>query len=243
MNKSTTLLSGLLLLLGACKTSDPGAEANSVNRRYSRPASEVFPALISALNSLDLRIEEARHDALGGELTAVRATREPVHVLVKSVDETTTQVTISVGAGDRNLADILHAQLAKNLGTGAAKSSFYGGNRWEQIYESSLARCVVTAERACEAMGFTVSNRDIHELSADLMARRGPSSTILLHFESVPAPVTGAQAPPAPANANGVPSDRRGQVKASFIVGTQRTDDHEEILQRLRNEFDRLIGQ
>jgi hypothetical protein len=247
MNKSMALLSGALLLLGACKTTDSKAEANSVIRRYSRPAPEVMTALSSALTSLDLRIEEDRHDALGGTMTAMRATKETVKVNVKSLDETSTQVAVSVGEGDRNLADIVHSQIAKNLGTGTAKTSFYGGSRWEQTYESSLARCIVAAERACEVNGFTVTNRDIHENSADLMARRGPSSTILLHFENVqqqPAANGGAaqpQQPPAPSA--GVPSDKRGQVKVSFVVGTMRNDDNEEILQRLKSEFDRLVRQ
>lgn len=173
-------------------------------------------------------------------MSAVRATKEAVKVSVRSVDETTTQVTVTVGDGDRNLADIVHSQVAKSLGTGTAKTSFYGGSRWEQAYDSSLARCIVAAERACEATGFTVSNRDIHESSADLMARRG-SSSILLHFEAAPAGAAPG-APQTPA-ANGVPSDKRGQVKVSFVVGTMRTEENEEILQRVRNEFDRMVRQ
>jgi hypothetical protein len=241
MNKSMAILSGALLLLGACKSSDTKAEANAITKRYGRPATEVVSALSMALTSLDLRIEEDRHDALGGHLTAVRANRDQVKVDVKSIDETSTQVAVVVGEGDRNLADIVHAQLAKNLGTGTAKSSFYGGSRWEQVYNSSLARCVVAAERACESSGFTVTNRDIHESVADMMARRG-TATILLHFESAPtAPAPGQAAPPV--GGGGVPSDRQGQVKVSFVVGTSKTEDNEEILQRLRTEFDRLIRQ
>jgi hypothetical protein len=242
MNKSMALLSGaLLLLLGACKSSDTKAEANSITKRYGRPATEVVSALTMALTSLDLRIEEDRHDALGGELTAVRANRDEVRVDVKSIDETSTQVSVVVGEGDRNLADIVHAQLAKNLGTGTAKSSFYGGSRWEQVYNSSLARCVVAAERACEATGFQVTHRDIHESVADLMARRG-GSTVLLHFETAAVPPAPGQ-PAPPVGGGGVPSDRQGQVKVSFVVGTSKTEDNEEILQRIRNEFDRLIRQ
>src|SRR4029079_1019257 len=132
MKKSTAMLSGALLLLAACKSSETKVEANSITKRYSRPAPEVMSALTMALTSLDLRIEEDRHDALGGTMTAQRANKEAVKVNVKSIDETSTQVTIGVGEGDRNLADIIHSQTAKNLGSGTAKSSFYGGSRWEQ---------------------------------------------------------------------------------------------------------------
>jgi hypothetical protein len=241
MKKMMALLSGALVLLGACKSSDVKSEANSITRRYSRPSPEVFAALTTALSSLDLRIEQDRHDALGGELTAVRATREPIRVSVKSVDEQTSQVTVFVGDGDRNLADVIHSQIAKNLGSGTAKSSFYGGSRYEQVYDTSLARCIVAAERACESLNYTITSRDIHETMADLMARRGPAS-VLLHFETAPAPLQPGQTQP-PANGGGLPSDRRGQVKISFVVGTQRNEENEEILQRLRAEFDRLIRQ
>jgi hypothetical protein len=242
MNKSMALLSGaLVLLLGACKTSESKLEANSIMKRYARPAPEVMSALTMALTSLDLRIEEDRHDALGGQVIASRANKDPIKVNVKSVDETSTQVTVSVGEGDRNLADIIHSQIAKNLGTGTAKSSFYGGSRWEQVYDTSLARCIMAAERACETLGFTVTNREIHETVADLMARRGVS-TALLHFEAVPTAPTPGQPPPL-VGGGGMPSDKRGQVKVSFVVGTSRNEDNEDILQRLRNEFDRLIRQ
>jgi hypothetical protein len=244
MNKSMALLSGaLVLFLGACKSSETKVEANSITKRYARPAPEVMSALTMALTSLDLRIEEDRHDALGGTMTAARANKDQVKVNVKSIDETSTQVTVGVGEGDRNLSDIIHSQIAKNLGTGTAKSSFYGGSRWEQVYDTSLARCIMAGERASEAVGFTVTNRDIHESVADLMARRG-NSTVLLHFEAVPA-ATAAQPgqPPPPVGGGNMPSDKRSQVKVSFVVGTSRSEDNEETLQRLRNEFDRLIRQ
>jgi hypothetical protein len=241
MNKSTALLSVALLLLGACKSTDSKVEANSITKKYARPAPEVMSAITMALTSLDLRIEEDRHDALGGTMTAARANKEPVRVKVESIDETSTSVTVGVGEGDRNLADIIHAQIGKNLGTGTAKTSFFGGSRWEQVYDTSLARCIMAAERACEALNYTVTSRDIHEMIADLMARRG-TSTILLHFDAVPAgpPVPGQPAPPIN---GGIPSDKRTQVKVSFIVGTSRTEDNEETLGRLRGEFDRLIRQ
>jgi hypothetical protein len=241
MHKRLTGLSGALLLLGACSWFDSGSknEANSVTRRYSRPATEVWTAVTNALQALDLRIEEDKHDALGGKLRGVRATGDEVSVKVKSIDEQNSQASVAVEEGDRNMAEIIHSQIAKNLGSGSAKSSFYGGNRIEQTYEGSMARCVMAAERACEATGFTVSNRDIHENWADLMARRASSSTILVHLEAVPEKDKLAQ--PGANGGTGVPSDRKGQVKVSFIVGTMRSEDNEEVLNRLKMEFERIL--
>lgn len=246
MRKTLTGLSGALLLLGACSAFDSSSktEANAVVRRYARPSPDVWTAVTSALQGLDLRIEEDRHDALGGKLRGVRATGDEVIVKVKSIDEQNAQVSVAVEEGDRNMAEIIHSQVAKNLGAGSAKTSFYGGNRVEQTYDASLARCVMAAERACEAVGFTVTNRDIHENWADLMARRAGSSTILVHLETAQQQdkdKPGA-APAAPANGGtGVPSDKKSQVKVSFIVGTMRTEDNEEVLNRLRQEFERIL--
>jgi hypothetical protein len=243
----TGLAGALALLLGACSASSK-AEANAVVRRYSRPSAEVWTAVTSALQSLDLRIEEDQHDALGGKLRGVRATGDEVIVKVKSLDEQNSQASVAVAEGDRNMAEIIHSQIAKNLGSGSAKTSFYGGNRIEQTYDASMARCVMAAERACEAVGYTMTNRDIHEYWADLMARRASSSTVLIHLET-PQPQAQdkgqqpGQQPAAPANGGGagVPSDRNAKVKVSFIVGTMRTDDNEEVLNRLKQEFERIL--
>jgi hypothetical protein len=254
MRKTLTGLSGaLVLLLGACSWFDSGSktEANAVMKRYSRPATDVWTAVTSALQGLDLRIEEDKHDALGGKLRGVRATGDEVVVKVKSVDEQNSQVSVAVEEGDRNMAEIIHSQISKNLGAGSAKSSFYGGNRVEQTYDASLARCVMAAERACEAVGFSVTNRDIHENWADLMARRAGSSSVLIHLETPQQEgkpgaqqekQPGAQ-PPANGNSGGtgVPSDKQAKVKVSFIVGTMRNEDNEEVLNRLRQEFERIL--
>ena len=36
-------------------------------------------------------------------------------------------------------------------------------------------------------------------------------------------------------------SDRKAQVKVSFIVGTMRSEDNEEVLNRLKQEFERIL--
>ncbi len=245
MMKTMVLLCGGLLLLAACKTSESKAQANAVMRRYNRPAPEVWSAVTSALQSLDLRIDEGRHDALGGQLTGTRATGDAVMVDVKSVDETTSQVSVSVADGNRNMADIIHSQIGKYLGTSTAKTGFYGGNRWEGTYDTTLARAMMSAERAYEAMGFQVTNREIKESSADLMARRPGTQAILLRLESpTPGQPAAGAAPAGPAPANGArppTSEKAGPLKVSIIVGTSRSEDNEELLQRFKTEFERFL--
>ena len=246
MMKTMVLLCGGLLLMAACKTSESKAQANAVMKRYNRPAPEVWSAVTSALQSLDLRIDEGRHDALGGPLTGTRATGDAVMVDVKSVDETTSQVSVSVADGNRNMADIIHSQIGKYLGTSTAKTGFFGGNRWEGTYDTTLARAMMSAERAFEAMGFTVTNREIKETSADVMARRPGTQAILLRLESGTSGQPAAGAAPAgqaPANGGARPpaSEKAGPLKVSIIVGTSRSEDNEELLQRFKTEFERFL--
>lgn len=241
MMKPMIVLSGALLMLGACKSwSGSTAEANTLSRKYSRPATEVWTAVTNALQTLDLRIEEDRHDALGGQLTGVRATGDEVSILVKSIDENSAQVSVNIEDGDRNMADIIHSHIAKNLGTSVAKTGFYGGSRWENTYDTSLARALMAAERATEAMGFSVTNRDIRETSADLMAGRPGSPTILLHFEGAQDPAKAPAQPPANGN-KPASAEKSGPIKVNVIVGTMRSDENEEILQRLKSEFERFM--
>lgn len=237
MKKSIIGLSGILVLLSACKSSgDSKSDANAVSRRYNRPATEVWTAATAALQALELTIEEDKHDALGGELTGLRATGDEVRLLVRSVDDQGAVVSVSVEEGDKNMAEIIHGHIARHLGTSTARTGFYGGNKWEHTFDATLAPCIVAAERAFEAIGFTVTNRDIHENRADLMARRSGSAAILVHFETAP------QQPQDRAQANGgTASERRSQVKASFVAGTARSEDNEELLQRFRQEFERLL--
>ena len=125
----TGLAGALVLLLGACsafESSSSKADANAVVRRYSRPSTEVWNAVTSALQSLDLRIEEDQHDSLGGKLRGVRATGDEVIVKVKSLDEQNSQASVAVAEGDRNMAEIIHSQIAKNLGSGSAKRRVSG---------------------------------------------------------------------------------------------------------------------
>lgn len=246
MKNSMIGLSGILLLLAACKSSgDPKTDPNSVSRRYNRPATEVWTAATAAIQALELRIEEDRHDALGGELRGLRATGDEVRLQVKSADEQSSVVTISIEDGDKNMAELIHKHIERHLGTGTAKTGFYGGNRWEQSVDASLAQCIVAAERAFEAIGFSVTNRDIHENWADLLARRSGSSTVLVHLETPQAPQNAPQGQQPPAAktppANGSSGERKGQVKVSVVAGTARSDDNEEVLQRFRQEFERML--
>ena len=69
-------LAGILALLAACSSeqkspsskSDWGTGLNTVERKYSKPASDTYDAAVAAVKSFDLTIDSDRHDELGGEV-------------------------------------------------------------------------------------------------------------------------------------------------------------------------------
>ena len=72
------------------------------------------------------------------------------------------------------------------------------------------------------------------------MARRPGTQAILLHMESAGlAPV--GQPPAANGGARPPTSEKAGTLKVSIIVGTSRSEDNEELLQRFKTEFERFL--
>lgn len=90
-------------------------DANMVERKYRKPAPEVWEAVTRAIRELDLTIQTNKHDALGGEMTARRATGEQIKVTAKSLDAETTQVKVTVGEGDPDLAAIVQQRIGERV--------------------------------------------------------------------------------------------------------------------------------
>jgi len=68
--KKHLALGGIVMLLAACShegsspsaKSDWGTGLNTIERKYGKPASETYDAVISSLESLELKIDRNRHD-------------------------------------------------------------------------------------------------------------------------------------------------------------------------------------
>src|SRR5471032_868783 len=113
MRSITRRLSVLLLALAACddsnkssvtKQNDLGTGLNTVTRQYSKSTADTWAAAEAALLSQDLKIESNRHDAMGGDLQARRANGEKVEIRVRSLDLHSSDVSIRVEPGNRNMA-------------------------------------------------------------------------------------------------------------------------------------------
>lgn len=94
---------------------DLGTGLNTVERVYGRPPAEMVPVVERSLRALDLKIDSERHDNLGGEAIALRATGQKVTVTTKGLDANRSTVSVRVEPGDRNLATLVHDRITENL--------------------------------------------------------------------------------------------------------------------------------
>jgi hypothetical protein len=164
----------LMALLASCDngkpalappTSDLGTGLNTVERRYLRPVPEVLKAATAALNGLGLRIDSEKSDALGGDIAAHRATDAKILLTVKSVDASTSSVSVRVDPGDRNMSKVIHEKIAAGLGLAEASAE---GEVFTKLYSDSLAVSVSAAEKALKS------------LNQDLVERRSGDADVLL---------------------------------------------------------------
>src|SRR4029077_18107603 len=117
MKLSTTALAALCLALAACSSSDKTSSAkqgdlgtgiNPIDRQYGRSASETWDAAEAAVKAYDITIESDAHDSMRGEIRAHRANGDKVAVRVNRLDEKTSDVSVRVEPGIRNMAEMIH---------------------------------------------------------------------------------------------------------------------------------------
>ncbi|HVR83828.1 MAG TPA: DUF3568 family protein [Planctomycetota bacterium] len=101
---------------------DLGTGLNTVERTYARPPADLVPVIQSSLQALDLKIDSEKHDNLGGEIVAIRATGQKVTVTTKGLESNRSTVLIRVEPGDRNLANLVHDKITEHLAPFGEKS-------------------------------------------------------------------------------------------------------------------------
>ncbi len=218
----------LVLVMAACRGDDRsdvsrrgdlGTGLNTVDRKYGKGAEDVRAAAASALKDQDLHIESDRHDNLGGEIIARRAGGDKVTVQIRSLDAKSSDVSVRVDPGNRNMADLIHEKIADKLGLKEAKPAFFGGNSVEGTYSSALEACVSAAEGACRKLDLTVTNRQIDAASAVVDAREQNSSPVQFRMKKVD-----------------------DGTKVTFIAGREKSDAMKGLAERMKAEFDRHLG-
>jgi len=215
------MISAILVLaivpLGACRGNDLGTGANTVDREYSKPAVDVCKAALQSVESAKLTVQSDRHDRMGGETLASRADGKQVRIIVKSIDEKNTRVTVRVEPGDRDLANMLHERIAGNLGMGEAKTGWWsGGNSVDATYPTDLPSCMTSARRAIASLTQTTKDEESHATWGQIDGRLKDSTPARIKMEKV--------------------EDKKTRVW--FIVGSSKSDDNKAFAQKLKDEFE-----
>lgn len=217
-----------LLLLAACHSTDRrGVRVNDaqeaqrdVTRVYARPASEVCDAAISAVKKMELRIDDDRHDRLGGTIVARRANGDRLVITVEGIDETSSRVRIQVDPNNGNLATQLHDKISSRLGLSRAKAATFGGNTAKGSYAVTLSRAATTAESTLHRSGFDVTRIDVQQEKAAFDARDCDSVPVRIELDR----------------------DGDASVRAVFTVGSASDADWKARARRLKAEFERELN-
>jgi len=106
----------------APKKTDFGTGLNTIEKTYDATPSRLFEVVSSSLQSYGLTVEpDSKHDDLGGEILAHRADGSKVTAKITARDEASSEVSIRVAPGNRNLAEMIHARIAEKVGVLEAK--------------------------------------------------------------------------------------------------------------------------
>jgi hypothetical protein len=230
MKRSTAALYVAIVALAACSTKEPsdsptskndlGTGANTVSRKYAKPAADVWDAAASAAKSYDFTIDSDRHDKMGGELVARRANGDRVDIKVRSLDAQTSEAAVRVEPGNRNMANLIHEKIAEKVGMGTSKAGVFGDYSIDGTYTADLQRCTTAAEAACKKVDLEVTNKELREKSAVVDARESNSNPVRIQMSRS--------------------SD--SQTKVTFSARDSNGSDPRALTSRLKAEFDRQIA-
>jgi hypothetical protein len=193
-----------------------GTGANTIDRAFSKPASDVWEASVKSAESMELCLSSDDHDQFGGELIASRANGLEVRIWVRSMDEKRSRVSVRVEPGDRALALLLYERIAENLGLGEAKAALLGGNSAEGVYVMDLGVAMLTARRTLRWVEVTITDHEPHADWAKIDGRTKDSTPVRIRIDRM--------------------DDRK--VKITFIAGNERSDDHQAFARRMKDAFD-----
>ncbi len=83
---------------------------------YSIPIEQAWPSTLTALESLQLTVNEQHMDSLGGKIEAQRTNGTAVKVHLTPVGERSTSITVRVGRGSKPKSQRIHNTISKQIG-------------------------------------------------------------------------------------------------------------------------------
>ena len=217
MNKLMAAATLAALFLTSCAGNDLGSGANTIDREYAKPASEIWSASLKSAESAKLTLRSERHDKMGGEIVACRANGDEVRIDVISLTENTSRVSVRVGPGDRNLASMLQERIAEKAGLGAAKTGPFGGNSLESTCVADFDASVTMARRTLSSLGVTATGEEMHASNATIDGRLKDSTPVRIRVEKA--------------------DDQK--IRVTFIAGNEKNDDNKQFAQKMKDEFEK----
>lgn len=192
------------------------------SRRFTKTTEEVAHAASETLQELGVGVISESHDALGGSITAERSTadKQPVTVWYKSLDPRSTEVSVVVGQGDRQLGQQVLDRMAQKLGTPGAAAAVSVGASAEGMYDEPLAQCMQAAEAAIKELRMNVTRRETHDTWSALESREADAIAVQAKMERT----------------------EKDKTRVLFTVGTSKNQDTQQLADRLRAEFEKKLG-
>ena len=87
-----------------------------LNTTYARSIGEVFEAAKQAMEDLQIKVNSASQDALGGRIDATDASGDEITITLEATGGQTTEVSIQVGTlGNKNKTLRIYRQINANL--------------------------------------------------------------------------------------------------------------------------------
>ena len=209
-----------LLAIGGCHTSDLGTGLSTVTHRYPLSVEETWRTAKRSAQELELTLASDRHDALGGEFVALRATGEKVKVLLKAEDSRTTEVAVNVAPGDLDLATLFFQErMAGQAGLGKARMAIFDGESLEGVYVITLTECMDVARLAYRDLKVTVTHQESHSNWAAVDGRTADSTPVRVKSETI----------------------TEMRTKVLFTVGTRKSDDNKALVRALKEDFEERL--
>ncbi len=205
-----------------CRGNDLGTGANTVDREYSKSAVDVCKAVLESAESAKLNVLSDKRDQLGGELLASRGDGKQVRIVVKSLSEKSSRVSVRVEPGDRDLANMLQERIAGQLGMGVATTGWwFGGNSLDATYHADLASCMISARRTLTALVQNSKDEEVHATWCQIDGRLKDSTPLRIRMEMV--------------------GDKKTRTQVRFIVGNTKSEDNLVFAQRMKDEFETTV--
>lgn len=225
MKPTLILAASAVALLGACKSQPFQSSAaretsGTASKTYAMDVERVWQALGQVMRELDLDVETSQHDALGGELTARRATGDKVHARVRSTAPQSTGVDILVEPGEPAMAQMIQDRVAAKLGADRPVTGVSVGSLVEGTYPNNLDECVAAADRALKALNLPADNVERRDIWAAVRSR---------HLDTIPVGIKMVRTP-------------KDETQVQFSVGTSGSDDNRILAERLKKEFEAALG-